>query len=118
MNKRVIYFILAAVLLLLLVGCETPGTSTDPDKGNNEKYTFEKYYYDTGNNDYVIIATRKDSLPVMNISEPKSSGKSTIIQSYVIDENERPIKYVSDTVYQYRKEDILLKNDSIIVIRK
>lgn len=116
--KKIIYLTIIAIILLFLLGCsQTPGTTINPDQGNNEKYNIEKYYYTP--NEYIIIATRKDSLPVINTSRVEHKHKaSDIIHSVVIDENDRPVKYVSDTVYQYRKEDIILKNDSIIIIRK
>lgn len=116
--KRIIYFTIIAIILLLVLGCETPGTMKNIDEGNSEKYNIEKYYYDDAGN-YIIIATRKDSLEVSSTTWKESHGKNnTVTKTVILDENDRPIKYIPDTVYQYRKEDILLKNDSIIIIRK
>lgn len=90
--KRLFYLTIIAVILLLLLGCETPGTTEYVDEGNSEKYNIEKYYYDSNN--YVIIATRKDSLEVTNVSWTESHGKHHETKFAIIDENDRPVKKI------------------------
>ena len=109
--KKVLLF---AALLFAATSCQTPGTSYNADEGNHPKYNIEKYYYDSDS--YIIIATRKDSLAVQNVSWLEHHGKTTRNQSAVIDDNERPVKEIN--VYQYQKNQILMENDSIVVIRK
>lgn len=111
MKKTILLLI---VTLVGLMSCETPGTSYNADKGNHSKYNIEKYYYDSDS--YIIIATRKDSLAVQNVSWRVQQGKTTRNQSAVIDENGKPEKEI--TVYQYQKNQILMENDSIVIIRK
>ena len=113
--KKLLIFTFAT---LLLISCETPGTTYNPDQGNHPKYNIEKYYYGENSNEYVMIVTRKDSLPVTNVTWSVKSGKTHHNVSSVIDDNERPVKVINDSLFVYRKKDILMQNDSIVVIRK
>ena len=82
--------------------------------GNHPKYNIEQYFYEDGQCVYII--TRKDSLDVTNVNWTVRHGKTTEDVAAVIDENERPLKEI--TVYQYQKNQILMENDSIVIIRK
>lgn len=65
-----------------------------------------------------MIVERKDSLPVTNVTWSVQSGKTTSNVSAVIDENERPTKITNKEMFVYEKKDIIMENDSIVIIRK
>ena len=109
--KKVVLF---AALLFIVTSCTDAGTTGNIDKGNHPKYNIEQYFYKDG--ECVYIITRKDSLPVTNVTWTEQHGKTTTTYGSVIDDNERPVKEI--TVYQYQKSQILMENDSIVIIRK
>jgi len=109
--KKVLLF---ASLIFVAASCTDAGTTENVDKGNHSKYNIERYFYEDG--ECVYIITRKDSLEVTNVNWTVSHGKTTEQVSAVIDENERPVKVIN--VYQYKKSQILMENDSIVIIRK
>ncbi len=110
--KKIVLFILVA---LTIVSCTDAGTIENADMGNHPKYKFEKYWYEDG--DYVIIAERKDdpTLRTVTRDEVKRSGNTTYTEKYItiIDDGVK-----QDGTYVFNKNQILLENDSIIIIRK
>ncbi|TXG82054.1 MAG: hypothetical protein E6R13_05440 [Spirochaetes bacterium] len=116
--RRLILLAILAICAMMLLSCETPGVTSNPDMGNHSKYKIKKYQYDSGSNDYVLIVERKDSLPVTNVTWEVQSGKTSHNVSAVIDENERPTKIMNKEMFVYEKKDIIMENDSIVIIRK
>ena len=110
--------ILLVICVMMLLSCETPGVTSNPDMGNHSKYKIEKYQYDSGINDYVLIVERKDSLPVTNVTWNVPNGKTLYNVSAVIDDNERPTKIMNKQMFVYENKDIIMENDSIVIIRK
>lgn len=118
MRKLILLAILAISAMMLLSCAPEPGTTSSPDVGNHSKYNIERYQYGENNNDYVLIVERKDSLPVTNVTWNVPNGKTSHNVSAVIDENERPTKIMNKEMYVYEKKDIIMENDSIVIIRK
>lgn len=111
--------ILLVICVMMLLSCtKDPGTISKPDIGGHPKYNITKYQYGVNSNDYVMIVERKDSLPVTNVTWNVPSGKTTRNVSAVIDENECPTKIMNKEMFVYEKKDIIMENDSIVIIRK
>lgn len=117
--RRLILLAILAICAMMLLSCTTdPGTISKPDIGGHPKYNITEYQYGESSNDYVLIVERKDSLPVTNVTWNVPSGKTSYNVSAVIDDNERPTKIMNKEMYVYEKKDIIMENDSIVIIRK
>ena len=106
--KKIVLFILVA---LTIVSCTDAGTVEKIDNGNSSKYNIERYYYKNGQS--IIIAERKNDPNLRTVTYTTKSGKNNVTHTNLIDDGVQ-----KDGTYVFNKNQVLLENDSIIIIRK
>lgn len=106
--KKILLFVLF-VILLTFVSCENVGTTHQTTYGNEtglpaELKGLKVYDVSTGSGSYVKVAVLNNSVNSTTYKSGKHN-KSTII-------------VYGNTTQEFKQEDIISENDSIIVLRK